>query len=165
LTAKLDAVSGKRLFAELSRWIQNMKFTVRQFGVQTDAGSPGTAADYTRFCQMLLNGGQLNGARVLGRATVAYMATDHLDTIKTAVLNALAWYGFGLGFAVRRNDGVSNVMGFAGEYGWSGAAGTTFWIDPKEQLVAVLMTQTVFGTAAQRIDRVLFRHRLYQALD
>jgi CubicO group peptidase (beta-lactamase class C family) len=145
--------------------IKMLDVTVAQKNDAGGAGSAGTAADYTRFCQMLLNGGQLNGARVLGRATVAYMATDHLDTIKTAVPNALAGYGFGLGFQVRRNDGVSNVMGFAGEYGWGGAAGTTFWIDPKEQLVAVLMTQTVFGTAAQRIDRALFRHALYQALN
>ena len=145
--------------------IKMLDVTIAQKNDAGGAGSASTAADYTRLCQMLLNGGQLNGARVLGRATVAYMATDHLDTIKTAVPNALAGYGFGLGFQVRKNDGVSNVMGFAGEYGWGGAAGTTFWIDPKEQLVAVLMTQTVFGTPAQRIDRALFRHALYQALN
>ena len=144
--------------------IKMLDVTVAQKNDAGGAGSAGTAADYARFCQMLLNGGQLNGARLLGRATVAYMTTDHLDTIKTAVPNALAGYGFGLGFSVRKNDGVSNLIGSAGEYSWGGAAGTTFWIDPKEQLVAVLMTQTTFGTPAQRIDRGLFRHAVYQAL-
>ena len=144
--------------------IKMLDVTAAQKNDAGGAGSAGTAADYARFCQMLLNGGQLNGARLLGRATVAYMTTDHLDTIKTAVPNALAGYGFGLGFAVRKNDGVSNLIGSAGEYSWGGAAGTAFWIDPKEQLVVVLMTQTAFGTAAQRIDRGLFRHAVYQAL-
>src|SRR5262249_19752965 len=114
--------------------ITMLDVTVPQKNDAGGAGSAGTASDYVRFCQMLINGGQLNGLRLLGRATVAYMATDHLDTIKTEVPNALAGYGFGLGFSVRKHDGVSNLMGFAGEYGWGGAAGTTFWIDPREQL-------------------------------
>jgi CubicO group peptidase (beta-lactamase class C family) len=144
--------------------IKMLDVTVQQKNDAGGAGSAGTAADYARFCQMLLNGGQLNGVRLLGRATVAYMATDHLDTIKTAVPNALAGYGFGLGFSVRKNDGVSNLIGSTGEYGWGGAAGTTFWIDPKEQVIGIVMTQTNFGTAAQRLDRGLFRHAVYQAL-
>ena len=112
---------------------------------------------------MMLNGGQIDGARVLSRATVAYMTSDHLDTIKPAILLAPG-YGFGLGFAVRKGNGVASVPGSTGEYNWGGAAGTGFWVDPKEQLVVVIMTQTVPGIAAQRIDRALWRQAVYQAL-
>src|SRR5215831_11433991 len=86
--------------------IKMLDVTVQQKNDAGGAGSAGTAADYVRFSQMLLSGGQLNGVRLLGRATVAYMTTDHLDTIKTAVPNALVGYGFGLGFSVRKSDGV-----------------------------------------------------------
>ena len=75
-----------------------------------------------------------------------------------------AGYGFGLGFAVRKGNGVASVPGSTGEYNWGGAAGTGFWVDPKEQFVVVIMTQTVPGIAAQRIDRALWRQAVYQAL-
>jgi len=126
-------------------------------------GSAGTAGDYARFLQMMLNGGQLDGARLLSRATVAYMTSDHLDTIKPAIPFS-AGYGFGLGFAVRKGNGVAAAPGSAGEYNWGGAAGTAFWIDPKEEMVVVIMTQTVPGVAAQRIDRTQWRQAVYQAL-
>ena len=129
------------------------------------AGSAGTAGDYARFLQMLLNGGQLDGARLLGRATVAYMTADHLDTIKPPIPGLLPpGYGFGLGFAVRKGNGVASVPGSAGEFNWGGAAGTGFWVDPKEQLAVVVMTQTVPGVAAQRLDRARWRQAVYQAL-
>jgi CubicO group peptidase (beta-lactamase class C family) len=127
------------------------------------AGSAATTGDYARFLQMLLNGGQLEGVRVLGRATVAYMTADHLDTIKPAIPTLQPGYGFGLGFAVRKGAGVNSTIGSAGEYNWGGAAGTGFWVDPKEQLIAIMMTQTVPGPA-QRVDRALFRHAVYQAI-
>src|SRR5215207_1621031 len=127
------------------------------------AGTAGTAADYVRFCQMLLNGGKLDGVRILGKATVAYMTSDHLDTIKAVGPTLQAGYGFGLGFAVRKGGGVNSTIGSAGEYNWGGAGGTGFWIDPKEQLIAIVMTQTVPGPA-QRMDRALFRHAVYQAI-
>ena len=126
-------------------------------------GSAGTAGDYARFLQMMLNGGQLDGARLLSRATVAYMTSDHLDTIKPAILLP-AGYGFGLGFAVRKGNGVATWPGSAGEYNWGGAAGTAFWVDPKEEMIVVIMTQTVPGVAAQRIDRTQWRQAVYQAL-
>ena len=126
-------------------------------------GSAGTAGDYARFLQMMLNGGQLDGARLLSRATVAYMTSDHLDTIKPAIPFS-AGYGFGFGFAVRKGNGVAAAPGSAGEYNWGGAAGTAFWIDPKEEMVVVIMTQTVPGVAAQRIDRTQWRQAVYQAL-
>ncbi len=102
-----------------------------------------TAADYTRFAQMLLNGGQFDGVRLLGRKTVEYMTADHLAI---SIRPGAAYlpgdgYGFGLGFAVRREMGVAGLNGSAGDYNWGGAFGTYFWVDPKEQLVVVSMMQ------------------------
>lgn len=107
-------------------------------------GLVGTAQDYVRFAQMLLNGGQLEGVRLLSRKTVELMTADHLEP--GMVQNSIAYlpgpgYGFGLGFAVRKEPGVSAVPGSVGDYNWSGLGGTTFWVDPKENLVGVLMTQ------------------------
>jgi CubicO group peptidase (beta-lactamase class C family) len=126
------------------------------------AGSAGTAADYARFCQMLLNGGQLEGVRLLSRATVSHMASDHLGNMKIAG-NLDRGYGFGLGFSVRKETGLNPVVGSAGEYRWGGAAGTAFWIDPKEQMVVVFMTQNQPG-APRRYDRELFQQLVYQAI-
>jgi CubicO group peptidase (beta-lactamase class C family) len=151
----IDEVTGNK--------IELLDVTAQQKNDAGGAGSAATAMDYARFCQMLLNGGSLNGTRILGRATVAYMTADHLDTIKPAIPTLQAGYGFGLGFAVRQGNGVNSTIGSAGEYNWGGAAGTGFWIDPKEQLVAIVMTQTVPGPA-QRFDRALFRHAVYQAI-
>ena len=148
---------------ETGKPITLLDVTVPQKNDAGGAGSAGTAADYARFLQMMLNGGQLDGARVLSRATVSYMTSDHLDTIKPATLLAPG-YGFGLGFAVRKGNGVASVPGSAGEYNWGGAAGTGFWVDPKEQMVVVIMTQTVPGIAAQRVDRALWRQAVYQTL-
>ena len=137
--------------------------TVPQMNDAGGAGSAGTTGDYARFVQMLANGGQLDGVRLLGRATVNYMTSDHLGTIKAAIPTLQVGYGFGLGFAVRKETGVNAAPGSAGEYNWGGAAGTGFWVDPKEQLVAVIMTQTVPGPA-QRYDRALVRQLVYQAI-
>jgi len=101
-----------------------------------------TAADYVRFAQMMLNRGSLDGARVLGRKTVEYMTSDHLGSI-TGAGDYLPGpgYGFGLGFAVRRETGLASLTGTEGDYNWGGAYGTAFWVDPREQLVVVAMTQ------------------------
>jgi CubicO group peptidase (beta-lactamase class C family) len=150
---------------ETGKPITLLDVTVAQKNDAGGAGSAGTAGDYARFLQMLLNGGQLDGARLLSRTTVNYMTADHLDTIKPAVPGSLPpGYGFGLGFAVRSGNGVANIPGSAGEFNWGGAAGTGFWVDPKEQLVVVVMTQTVPGVAAQRLDRARWRQAVYQAL-
>jgi CubicO group peptidase (beta-lactamase class C family) len=103
-------------------------------------GMVASTMDYARFAQMLLNRGQLDGVRILSPKTVAYMTSDHLGTaIPTG------WLGpgvsFGLGFAVRMQNGISSLIGTAGEYNWAGIAGTYFWVDPKEELVAVFMIQ------------------------
>ena len=102
-----------------------------------------TAADYLRFAQMLLDGGELQGVRILGRKTVEYMTSDQLTPgIDTTRLNEwpnLNGYGFGLGVAVRRGAGLGGMPSSAGEFHWAGSTGTYFWADPAERLAVVFM--------------------------
>lgn len=132
------------------------------------AGCVSTAADYLRFEQMLLNGGELDGVRVLSPSTIKWMTADHLGlriplapTPGGGVL-AASGYTFGLGFAVRPADGLVTVPGSAGDYNWGGYAGTGFWVDPKEQLIAVFMVQQA-GTL-RTYHRTLIRQLVYQAI-
>ena len=102
-----------------------------------------TARDYLRFAQMLLNGGELDGVRILGRKTVEYMTADHMGPeIDATLLRAypnINGYGFGLGVAVRRGRGISGVNSSPGEFHWAGSTGTYFWCDPVEELAVVFM--------------------------
>jgi CubicO group peptidase (beta-lactamase class C family) len=132
------------------------------------AGAVSTAGDYLRFAQMLANGGELEGERIVSGTTIKLMTADHLGsriplapTPGGAVLGA-STYTFGLGFAVRPSDGIAPFPGSAGDYNWGGYAGTTFWVDPKEQLVAVLMVQS--AGALRAYHRLLFRQLVYQAI-
>ena len=143
--------------------VKLLDVTVAQKNDAGGAGSAGTVADYARFSQMLLNGGQLDRVRILGRATVAQMSSDHLGDIRVASPILPRGYGFGLGFAVRKETGLNWVTGSAGEYRWGGAAGTAFWIDPKEQMVVVWMTQGQPGPRRGE-DRDLFRQLVQAAL-
>ena len=133
------------------------------------AGGVSTAADYLRFSQMLLNGGQLDGARVLSRNTIALMTSDHLGTRISApvtpgeLLLGVPGYTFGLGFAVRQGPGIAGVPGSAGEFMWAGYAGTYFWVDPKEEIVAVYMTQA--PSPIRAYYRRLFKQLVYGALN
>ena len=112
------------------------------------AGGVSTAADYLRFCQALLNGGQLDGERILSRSTLQLMTSDHLGSAIATPINpgqlllGSPGYTFGLGFLVRQSDGIAPVHGSAGEFMWAGYAGTYFWADPKEQICTVYMTQS-----------------------
>jgi CubicO group peptidase (beta-lactamase class C family) len=108
-------------------------------------GLTGSAADYLLFSQMLLSGGQLNGVRLLSRKTVELMTSNaigSLDLRNYAGDQVLKGYGFGLGVRVRRDTGENGWMGSIGDFGWAGALGTYFWIDPKEQLIGIVMIQT-----------------------
>lgn len=108
----------------------------------------GTAMDYLRFGLMLLNKGALGGTRVLGKKTVEYMTSNqlgrHVDSsrLDEFAVEHMDGFGFGLGVAVRTLPGVAGVPGSPGEFMWSGATGTMFWVDPKEELVAVFMART-----------------------
>jgi CubicO group peptidase (beta-lactamase class C family) len=131
------------------------------------AGGVSTAGDYLRFGQAMLNGGQLDGARVLSRSTVSLMTADHLGRISAPstpgeLLLGTRGYTFGLGFAVREAAGLAGLPGSAGEYMWAGFAGTYFWVDPKEELVGVLMTQAPSATRAYY--RRLLKQLVYQAI-
>ncbi len=123
-------------------------------------GLVSTATDYARFLHALRDGaGQ---TRLLSRRTLAFMTADHLG--QRAVLGDVlpAGHGFGLGFAVRREAGIAAMPGSKGLYYWGGIAGTTFFVDPVEDLIAVLMLQA----PVQRMRyRALFRHLIYAALD
>jgi CubicO group peptidase (beta-lactamase class C family) len=132
------------------------------------AGALSTASDYLRFTQMLLNGGELDGARVMGRSTIKLMTSDHLGTRIAAPLQpgelllGTPGYTFGLGFAVRQGDGIAGVPGSAGEFMWAGYAGTYFWVDPKEEIAAVYMTQA--PSPIRAYYRKMFKALVYQAL-
>ena len=112
-------------------------------------GLVSTAQDYQRFCQMLLNGGQLDGARILGPKTIDLMTQNHLPNNDELSARALGTFsetandgvGFGLGFAVLLDLPRTQNVGSVGEYYWGGAASTIFWIDPAEDLIAIFMTQ------------------------
>jgi CubicO group peptidase (beta-lactamase class C family) len=160
----VDKATGKkppmRNLAKESRWHSG------------GGGLAGTAADYMRFCQMLLNGGELDGVRILAPKTIALMASNHLPPNcqygETAAsrFGQLApvpemGYGFGLGFCVRLAPGMSPAPGSVGEFFWGGVTGTYFWIDPQEQIVAVLMLQA----PEQRLRyRYLTRRLVYGAV-
>jgi CubicO group peptidase (beta-lactamase class C family) len=100
-----------------------------------------TATDYLRFAQMLLNGGSLDGVRLLGTKTVDLMTSDHLGDIPMGF--GRKGVGFGLNFGLLLDPAAAGRSGSEGEYNWGGAAGTQFWVDPQEQLVGVFMVQSL----------------------
>ena len=126
-----------------------------------------TAGDYIRFGQMLLNGGSLDGKRVLGPQTVTFMASNHLNKdIKNNVgltEPGRVGYGFGLGVAVRMERGLSAINGNVGDFTWNGANGTVFWADPKEQMVVVMMG--VAPGEIRKIHREQLNSVIYGALE
>ena len=125
-----------------------------------------TLRDYFRFAQMLANGGELDGVRLLSRKMLSFMTSDHLVGLPHA-RTGLSYlpgpsYGFGLGFSVRTHEGGALMPGSVGDFTWSGLAGTYFWIDPAEDLLAIFMMQA----PEQRTHyRQLFRNLVYAALE
>ena len=126
-------------------------------------GLVSTTMDYARFCQMLLNGGTLDGNRIIGRKTLQFMASDHLTPdVKINGTLLSPGHSFGLGFCVRTHEGLGPVTGSAGQFFWSGIAGTFFWIDPKEELFAVFMSQ---GPGQREYFRNVVRNLVYAAVE
>ncbi|MEO8858273.1 MAG: serine hydrolase domain-containing protein [Burkholderiaceae bacterium] len=124
-------------------------------------GLVGTAMDYARFLQFLLNGGELDGVRLLGPHTVDFMTSDHLGAIPARDNLLEPGEGFGLGFAVRTARGLTPVPGSVGTYYWSGMAGTSFFVDPAQQMFAIMLIQAPNQRAYYR---QLFRNLVYAAL-
>jgi len=132
---------------------------------QATGGLVSTAADYLRFCRMMLNRGELDGVRLLGRKTVETMTVNHLpDRLLPIGFPDWTWhgYGFGLGVSVVTNAAQSQVLQSDGAYGWAGWASTHFWIDPREALIGMILTQLMpiytYPIEAQ------FKTLVYQAL-
>jgi CubicO group peptidase (beta-lactamase class C family) len=161
---QIDPTSGKR---------PQMRDTgARPNWISGGSGLLSTAGDYVRFAQMLLNRGELGDTRLLSSAAVALMTSDHLTpetrrSPSTPILfGALAptaelGLGFGLGFAVRTHAGRNPLPGSVGDFSWTGVTGTYFWVDPKQELIAILMTQA----PVQRLHyRYLMRTMVYQAI-
>jgi CubicO group peptidase (beta-lactamase class C family) len=124
-----------------------------------------TAADYLRFAEMLRRNGILDGQRILGRKTIELMTANHLTPAMFAALPPQALpvgYGFGLGVATRLAPGVANLSGSTGDYEWSGAFGTVFWVDPKEELSVVFMSQQ--GGLQRILMRQLIRALVLSAI-
>jgi len=127
-------------------------------------GMVGTVSDYARFVHMLAKGGTLNGKRYLGPKTLAHMTSDHNGTVITPGPYYLPGpgYGFGLGFAVRKETGVAGTPGSVGDYNWGGAGGTYFWVDPKEDMFVVYAMQSPRNRTA---FRQVLRNLVYSAID
>jgi CubicO group peptidase (beta-lactamase class C family) len=122
------------------------------------AGLLSTALDYARFLQMMLNGGELAGQRILGRKSVELMTVDHLRDVPFG-----DGEGFGLGFSVVEDLGARGKPGSVGEFGWGGAYHTSYWVDPAEDLVVVYMTQLIPAGDIDDAEKV--RALVYQALE
>lgn len=165
---QIDPATGKR--PEFGNSDDLTKEKVKWFS--GGGGLLSTASDYSRFCQMLVNGGELDGVRLLSPKTLAVMTSDQVpqqaarvgELAVTQDLNPFPEIGqsFGLGFAVRTSLGHSPVSGSVGDYFWAGAAGTYFWVDPQEKMYAVLMLQKPFVEAG--VYRRALREIVYGAM-
>jgi CubicO group peptidase (beta-lactamase class C family) len=125
-------------------------------------GLVSTTRDYLRFCQMMLNGGVLDGKRVLSRKTVDLMTIDHIADVPRASSISRPGYGFGLDFAVHLDPAKSGLNGSVGEYNWGGLAGTIFWIDPAEEMIGLYMIQALPPRFED--SRTQFKRLAYQAI-
>ena len=120
------------------------------------AGLLSTAQDYARFLQMMLNGGELDGARILSPKTVQLMTINHVGDLRGEA------EGFGLGFSVLRDLGARGSHGSPGEFGWGGAYHSTYWVDPVEELVVVYLTQVIPASGLD--DQAMLRALVYQTI-
>ncbi len=168
--AQVDPATGRRL--AIPDGLERPRLFSGGGGMADGSGGMVTTAmDYARFCQMLLNGGRLGDAQIASRKTIELMIADHLPPDVRfgpglfPLFGGLApapetGYGFGLGVAVRTHQGRSPVPGSVGVYFWGGATGTYFWVDPREELYAVMMMQ---GPSDRLQYRYAMRQLVYQA--
>jgi len=161
---QVDPATGKR---PLASSVENLtKEKLKWFS--GGGGLLSTASDYARFCQMLLNGGEFNGVRLLSPKTIAVMTSDQLppDILRSGYEDMAPTpemgQSFGLGFAVRTEVGRNPLSGSAGNYFWAGAFGTYFWVDPQAKMFAVMMVQMPFPQSGYY--RRAFRELVYGAL-
>ena len=122
-----------------------------------------TAEDYARFAQMMLNGGELNGKRLLSPKTVALISSDHVGKLCCPGAGDMRGYGFGFGVRVLVDSTEASALAVNGSYGWSGAFGTFYWIDPQDKLIGILMVQT-WGNPAIAQLREDFQTAVTQAI-
>lgn len=161
---QVDPTTGKRPGASSAENLTKEK----QKWFSGGGGLLSTAPDYAKFCQMLLNGGELNGVRLLSTKTIAVMTSDQLPPgIRRSGFEDLAptlemGQSFGLGFAVRTDLGRNPLSGSVGDYFWAGAYGTYFWVDPQAKMFAVMMVQMPFPQSGYY--RRAFRELVYGAL-
>lgn len=149
--------------ATLYRINEGMQPAQRQHGdrkPEFESGGGGlysTVPDYSRFAQMLLHGGTLEGVRILGRKTVELMSTDHLtaEQRKGDNWDTQRGYGYGLGVRVMTNPELAGINGSAGEWGWDGAFGNWFCVDPKEKLTCVYLTTNLPGDHYRFIPKLM----------
>ena len=142
---------------------EGMKPAERNFSTEKPAFESGggglfsTVRDYSRFAQMLLHGGTLDGERILGRKTIDLIATDHLTPQQQATHNwdTQRGYGYGLGVRVMTNPEIGGINGSAGEWGWDGAFGNWFCVDPKEELTCVYLTTNLPGDHYRFIPKLM----------
>ena len=137
-------------------------------GPEFESGGGGlfsTVRDYSRFAQMLLHGGTLDGVRILGRKTVDLISTDHLtpEQRRSDSWDTQRGYGYGLGVRVMTNPELAGINGSAGEWGWDGAFGNWFCVDPKEKLTCVYLTTNLPGEHYRFIPKMMAS--MYASLD
>jgi CubicO group peptidase (beta-lactamase class C family) len=172
---KLDRIAETQVDPATGKRWPTFDVTKRPNLMSGGAGMVSTASDYARFAQMLLNGGVLENVRLLSPRTVTFMTSDHLwpgiafSPVTLELFEPLGiaptprvGQGFGLGFVVRIQEGRNPMPGSPGEYSWAGIWGTTFWVEPKEQLIAVMIVQA--APLQARYYRSLIRNLVSQAL-
>lgn len=163
---KLDRLSQLYVPAQNGKGIEPAQsFISRNFVAKPNLFSGGgglvsTTMDYARFAQMLANGGELDGVRILSRKTIELMTADHCQNASIAMRSG--GRTFGLGFGIVENQGLSGSLVSEGSYSWGGAAGTLFWVDPEENLIGLYMMQTL---GPQKPFGEKFQQMVYQAID
>jgi len=160
--ARLAEVTNGDPLQPASKRFCTTEAEIKKSYLKGGAGLCGTAEDYLKFVQMIADGGIYEGKRYLSKKTVELMLQDHLGSMGGSTASSAGpGYGFGLGFAVRLQDGIGWSAGSKGDAMWGGVFGTSFTIDPKEKLVAVIMTQ---GGTPRLQSRHLFKNLVYGAM-